>query len=113
MVIYLFIYLFIYYTRSYSRHCGVGAHNAKERDKKERQVRRVKKKEGIEAQRVKHPTQARVTDALIEDEEQNEEQKRTKRKKQGTGPQPATLDHSVVSYDTQGSYGKPRLTGGI
>ena len=36
---------------------------------KERQARRVKKGKGIEAQRVKHATPSRATDALIGDEE--------------------------------------------
>ena len=43
--------------------------NAKERDKKERKVRRVKIRKGIEAQRVKHPTPSRATDALTGEEE--------------------------------------------
>ena len=43
----------------------------------------------IEAQRVKLPTPSQATDALIGDEEQNGKQKRTKRKKQGTGSQPS------------------------
>ena len=45
--------------------------NAKEREKKEREARRAKKRKGIEALRVKHPTPSRATDALIGDEEQN------------------------------------------
>ena len=39
--------------------------NAKERDKKERKLRRGKNRKGIEALRVKHPTPSRATDALI------------------------------------------------
>ena len=38
---------------------------------KEREVRRVKKRKGIEAQNVKHPTSSRAIDALIGDEDQN------------------------------------------
>ena len=60
--------------------------NAKERDKNERKVRRVKKRKWIEAQRVKHPTSSRATDALIGDEEQNGKQQKEK-EKQGVGPQ--------------------------
>ena len=56
--------------------------NAKKRVKK----KRMKKRKGIEAQRVKPPTPSRETDALIGDEEQNRKQKRTERKKQGSGP---------------------------
>ena len=52
---------------------------------KERKVRRVKKKKGIEAHRVKHPTPSQATDVLTDvlawEEEQNGKQKRTKRKK--------------------------------
>ena len=48
---------------------------------KERKVRRGKKRKGIEANRVKHPTPSQVTDVLTGDEEQNRKQKRAKRKK--------------------------------
>ena len=47
--------------------------------------RRGKKRKGIEAHRVKYPTPSQATDALTGEEEQNGKQKRTKRKKQGTG----------------------------
>ena len=56
---------------------------------------------------MKHPTPSHATDVLTGDDEQNGKQKRTKRKKQGVVPNPATLDHSVASYDAQGSYGEP------
>ena len=56
---------------------------------KERKVRRVKERKGIDALRVKHPTPSRAIDALTGEEEQNGKQKRTKRKKQGAGPQPS------------------------
>ena len=59
--------------------------NTKEREKKERQVRREKKRKGIEAQTVKHSTPSRATYALIGDEEQNGKQK----KETGSGPQPS------------------------
>ena len=49
---------------------------------KERKVRRVKKRKGVEAQRVKPPTPPWAIDALAGDEEQKGKQKRTKRKKQ-------------------------------
>ena len=52
-------------------------------------MRRLKKRKGIEALRVRHQTPSRATDALIGDEEKNGKQKRTKRKKQGAGPQPS------------------------
>ena len=61
-------------------------------------MRRAKKRKGIEARRVKPPTPSRVSDALIGDEEQE-----GKRKKKTEGVlNPATLDHSVASYDPQG-----------
>ena len=46
----------------------------------------MKKKKGIETERAKPPTQTRAADALIGEEKQNENRKRTKRKKQGAGP---------------------------
>ena len=58
--------LFIYYT--YSRHCGVGGVNAKERDKKEKQGR-AKKRKGIEAQKAKPPTPNLAIYALTGDKE--------------------------------------------
>ena len=63
----------------------------------ERKVRRAKKRKGIDAQRVKHPASSQATDEPTGDEEQNGKQKRIQRKKQGAGPNPATLDHSVPS----------------
>ena len=53
---------------------------------KKRKARRRKKRKGIEAHRVRHPTPSQATDALIGDEEQNGKRKRTKRKKRGVGP---------------------------
>ena len=50
--------------------------NAKKRNKKERQVRRVKKKKGIEAQRAKPPTPIWAIEALIGNEEQNGKKKK-------------------------------------
>ena len=47
-----------------------------------------------------------ATDALIWDEEQNGKQK--KKKETGSGTHnPATVDHSVISYDLQGSNSEP------
>ena len=43
---------------------------------------------------------------LIGDKKQKEK-RRIKRKKQETGPNPATLDPSVTSIDQQGLYGEP------
>ena len=45
--------------------------NTKEREKKERPVRRERKRKGIEAHRVKHPTPSQATDALTGDEDEN------------------------------------------
>ena len=50
--------------------------NAKEREKKERQARRVKKRKEIEAQKMKPSFPSRVIDGLIGDEEQNGKQKK-------------------------------------
>ena len=49
---------------------GLARINAKKRNKKERSEKREERK-GIEAQRAKHPSPSRVTDALIGDEEEN------------------------------------------
>ena len=54
--------------------------NAKEREKKERQVKGTNKKKGIEAQRVKPSTLSQGTDARIGDEEQKGKQKEIKKK---------------------------------
>ena len=48
-------------------------------------MRRVKKKKGIEAQRVKPLTPSRAIDALIGDEEQNGKHKKEGKKKKKTG----------------------------
>ena len=51
--------------------------NIKKGDKKEIQRRRTKKKKGIEAMRANTPTTNRAFDALIGDEEQKENRKRS------------------------------------
>ena len=53
---------------------------------KERQVRRAKKRKGIDSQRMKHPTPPRAIDALIGDEEQNGKLKRTEKKAGSESP---------------------------
>ena len=73
--------------------------NAKKRDKKERQVRRVKKKKDIKGTEGKTPTRAIY--ALIGDEEQNEREKKKKETEQN--PNPATPDHLVAPYCMHGS----------
>ena len=45
--------------------------NDKEREKKERSVRRAKKRKGFEVYRMKAPTPSRAFDAFITNEEQN------------------------------------------
>ena len=50
--------------------------NAKERDKKEKQVTKAKKKNGIKVQRMKPPAPTPVIDTFIGDEEQNGKQKK-------------------------------------
>ena len=109
-MIIIIYYLFIYLFGNYLHPATVGSAriNVKEREKKERQVRRMKERKGIEAPRVKYPTPSRATDALIGDEEQNGKQKKLKKKRnRGRVPIPATLDHSVASYDAQKSYDEP------
>ena len=68
--------------------------NAKEREEKERQRRRAKKREGIEAQRVKFSAISRAINVLIGDEEQKiKQKKKEKRKNRRQGLNPATLDY--------------------
>ena len=57
----------------------------------------------------KHPNSSQATDRLTGEEEQNGKQKRTKRRNREGVPNPATLNHSVSSYDEQEPYGKPIL----
>ena len=66
----LFIFLLHYNLNPAT--AGSACINAKERE--------VKKRKGIEALRMKHPTRSRAADALIREEEQNRIQKGTKRK---------------------------------
>ena len=47
--------------------------------------RRAKKREEIEAQRVKPPAPSQATDELIGEEEQNGKQKKEKKKERGSG----------------------------
>ena len=68
--------------RTYSSQCWVGMDQCKEKKSEKRE-----EKERIKVHRVKHPTPSRATDALTGNEEQKGKQKRTKRKKQGAGPQ--------------------------
>ena len=106
--IYIYIYLFIYlfYCTELNPATAESVRvNAKERKKEERQVRRVKKRKGIEVLRAKHPTASRAIDAII-GEEENEKQK-NKKKEMEQVPNPATLDNSIASYYAQGSYGQP------
>ena len=45
------------------------------------------------------PTPSRTTVALIGDEEQNGKQERKKERNKERAPNPATLDHTVATYD--------------
>ena len=54
---------------------------------------------------MKLPSRSKTTDALIGDEEQSGKQKKKKKNREQV-PNPDTLDHSVTSYDAQGSYGE-------
>ena len=56
---------------------------------------------------MKHPTPSRATDALIGEKKQNGKQKRTKERNRERFPNPAAMDHSVASYDAQGSFCEP------
>ena len=67
--------------------------NVRKRGTHQRQGRRAKKRKKIEVKWVKPPTPSRAIDALIGEKEQNGKEKR---KKQGAGPNLATLDHLVA-----------------
>ena len=69
--------------------------NAKERDKKKRQVRREKKMKGIETQRENHSTPSRAIDALTGDEEQNGN--RREQKERNRERDPTKLPWTAVS----------------
>ena len=67
-----FIYL-LYYNLNPAT-TGSARINGKEREKKKGQVRRAKKRKGMEAQGVKPSTRARTTDALTGEKGQNRKQ---------------------------------------
>ena len=59
---------------------------------------------------MKPPTSSQATDVLMGDEEQNRKQKEElKGRNRELVLNPAILNHSVASYDVQGSYGEPIL----
>ena len=62
--------------------------SVKKRNKKERQVRRAKKKKGIEMKRAKPPALIHAIEANIEDKNNNGKRRKNKRNKQGEGPPP-------------------------
>ena len=68
----------------------------KEREIKERQMRRVKKMKGNKGLKAKPPTSTLANDVLIRDEEQKKEKNRE------WEPNPATLEHSDDSYNPHG-----------
>ena len=83
--------------RPKSHHAELARINAKERE-----TRRVKKRKGIEAPRVKHPTPSQAIDTIKGEEERNGREKKNRERV----PNPVNLDHSVAYYDPQGSYGE-------
>ena len=76
MHIYILTYLLDNYKKNLSN-ARSACTDAKEREKNERKLRRARKRKGIDAQRVKHPTSSQASGVIIGDEEQNEKQKRT------------------------------------
>ena len=85
-------------------HSSIPLHGSvRTKAKNERQVRRAKKRKGIEAHSVKPPTPTRAIDVLILDEEKNGKQKKEeKERNRGRAPNRFTLDHLVTSYDPHG-----------
>ena len=86
-----YFYLVIYYTSAYPSNRGVGVH--------QRQGKKSEKNEENE----------RATDALIGGEEQDGNRREQREINREWFLNPATLYHSVASYDAQGSYGEPYL----
>ena len=87
-IIYFIIHLFIIFIRVLRnpRYCGIGAHQRQGNREEGKTSKEREKRKEIEAQRGKHPTSSRVTNALIGDEVQNGNQKRTKRKNESGSP---------------------------
>ena len=71
-----------------SRHCGTDSHQRRGKRQEGKKSEKSEEKERDRAQRMKHLTTSWGTNALIGDEEQNGKQKRIKRRKAGSGPQP-------------------------
>ena len=68
--------------------------NAKEREKKERRVRRANKRKGIDAERVKPSTSSREIYALLGGKEQNGKQNKKKKvRNRERVPNLVTPDH--------------------
>ena len=86
-MVFLFTYLYLHqFPPLLDRHASCQGKKSEKREEKERK--------GMEAHRVKHLTPFQSIDALTGDEEEsNGKQKRTKRKKQGAGPQPSYPDN--------------------
>ena len=61
------------------------------------------KNRGIKGQRMKPHTPTQATDAFIE----KKNRRKTEERNREWDPNPATLDHSVTSYNPHGSYGEP------
>ena len=77
------IYIYIYILFKYLNPATAWSSRINVKEREERKTsEKVKKKNGIEALRMKHSTLSRATDALIGDREQNRKQKRTRRKKE-------------------------------
>ena len=83
----MFVYLLVNYPNPFT--AGSERINTKERNKKERKVRRVRGRKGIEAQMVRYSSSSRATDSFIGNEEEKTKKKTAKREKQGAGPQPS------------------------
>ena len=106
-----YIYIFIYYTRTHSRHSGVGTHQGQERrkegKKKEVNGKMEEKKDWVTEGETLHPNPRNwCTNWAWRTEGKKDE--RTKKETERVSV-PATLKPSVAFYNPQGSYSEPIL----
>ena len=94
MYIYLLYYLYLLY-ENYSSQCWVGMH--------QRQGKKSERKEEKGPRHIGWNTQNHTRQLMCSKGMKSREQKERNREQV---PNPATQDHSVTSYDVQGSYGE-------
>ena len=96
IIMYYFIYLLCYNLNPDA--AGSARINVKGREKKERQLRRAKKRKGIEAQRAKPSTPSQAIDAHMGDEEQNGKHRKNIKKDKGMKRDRGTKGETSYPY---------------